>query len=188
MNKMVKNLMTLNQLEFGEDEIKMERFDIVELIRNSIMASDIMLKQNNIAAFFNESESVYVWADEFKTEEVFTNYFSNAIHYCDYPKSGTEEERSEKRIEVTLERRADIVRISVFNSGNPIPEDSLAHLYEKFYKVDKARTHEYGGSGIGLSIVKAIMNAFNKDFGVKNYDNGVAFWFELDAKGDAADN
>ena len=182
MNKMVKNLMTLNQLEFGEDEIKMERFDIVELIRNSILASDIMLKQNNIAAFFNESESVYVWADEFKTEEVFTNYFSNAIHYCDFPKNGTDEEKTEKRIEVTLERKDDIVRVSVFNSGNPIPEESLAHLWDKFYKVDKARTHEYGGSGIGLSIVKAIMNAFNRDFGVTNYDNGVAFWFELDSK------
>ena len=184
MNKMVKNLMTLNQLEFGEDEIKMERFDIVELIRNVMSSSDIMLKQNNIAAFFNESESVYVWADEFKTEEVFTNYFSNAIHYCDFPKNGTEEEKTEKRIDVTLERKGDIVRVSVFNSGNPIPEESLAHLWEKFYKVDKARTHEYGGSGIGLSIVKAIMNAFNKDFGVKNYDNGVAFWFELDSKGE----
>ncbi|MEG0228349.1 MAG: ATP-binding protein, partial [Lachnospiraceae bacterium] len=52
----------------------------------------------------------------------------------------------------------------------------------KFYKVDKARTREYGGNGIGLSIVKAIMDSFHQPFGVKNYENGVTFWFELDMK------
>ncbi|SFK97223.1 Signal transduction histidine kinase [Lachnospiraceae bacterium KH1T2] len=178
MNQMVKNLMTLNQLEFGEDEVTVERFNIVELIRNYMQSSDIMLKQNGISANFEESEPFYVWADEFKVEEVFTNYFSNAIHYCTYPADNPESQ--EKRIEVTLEKKGDIVRISVFNTGNPIPEDSLDHLWEKFYKVDKARTHEYGGSGIGLSIVKAIMNAMNNNYGVTNYGNGVAFWFELD--------
>ena len=74
------------------------------------------------------------------------------------------------------------MRISVFNTGDPIPEDSLAHLYEKFYKVDKARTREYGGNGIGLSIVKAIMDAYGKECGVNNVDGGVEFWFDLDAK------
>ncbi|MCR5526444.1 MAG: HAMP domain-containing histidine kinase [Lachnospiraceae bacterium] len=182
MNQMVKNLMTLNQLEFGEDEITVERFNIVELIRNYMQSSDIMLKQNGISANFEESEPFYVWADEFKVEEVFTNYFSNAIHYCTYP--ADKPDSREKRIEVTLERKGDVVRISVFNTGNPIPEDSLNHLWEKFYKVDKARTHEYGGSGIGLSIVKAIMNAMNNNYGVINYGNGVAFWFELDCNGE----
>ena len=72
------------------------------------------------------------------------------------------------------------VRVSVFNTGEPIPEESLLYLWEKFYKVDKARTREYGGSGIGLSIVRAIMESMNHDYGVINYDNGVAFWFELE--------
>ena len=51
---------------------------------------------------------------------------------------------------------------------------------EKFYKVDKARTREYGGSGVGLSIVKAIMESMNQKYGVINYENGVSFWFELE--------
>ena len=55
-------------------------------------------------------------------------------------------------------------------------------LWTKFYKVDKARTREYGGSGIGLSIVKAIMEGFKQEYGVINHENGVEFWFELDAK------
>ena len=74
------------------------------------------------------------------------------------------------------------MRISVFNTGRPIPEEDLDKIWIKFYKVDKARTREYGGSGIGLSIVKAIMEGMHQKFGVVNYDNGVEFWFELEEK------
>ena len=72
------------------------------------------------------------------------------------------------------------IRVSVFNTGLPIPEEDLDKIWIKFYKVDKARTREYGGSGIGLSIVKAIMDSFRQKCGAINYDNGVEFWFELD--------
>ena len=105
MNKLVKNLLTLNQLESGKDAVVMERFD----------------KDNH-------------------------------------------------------------VKISVFNTGTPIPEADVPNLWNKFYKVDKARTREYGGSGIGLSIVKAIMESMNQEYGVQNFDNGVEFWFTLDRK------
>ena len=68
-----------------------------------------------------------------------------------------------------------MIRTSVFNTGDAIPEEELDKIWIKFYKVDKARTREYGGSGIGLSIVKAIMESMNQQCGVKNYDNGVEF-------------
>ena len=58
----------------------------------------------------------------------------------------------------------------------------MSHLWEKFYKVDKARTREYGGSGVGLSIVKAIMESLNQSYGVENKETGVEFWFELSTK------
>lgn len=170
MNTMVKKLLTLNQLESGNDIVTMERFDIVLLIRNYIQSSEILLKQKEISIRMEEYEPIYVWADEYKTEEVFMNYFSNAMNYA----------LGEKIIDVKLHKTEIKVRISVFNTGNPIPEDSLIHLWEKFYKVDKARTREYGGSGIGLSIVKAIMVSMNQSYGVRNYDNGVEFWFELE--------
>ena len=89
---------------------------------------------------------------------------------------------NEKRIEIrTVLRENNLVRVTVFNSGKPIPEEDLERLWDKFYKVDKSHTRSYGGHGIGLSIVKAIMKSFNRDFGVINYDNGVEFWFEVDA-------
>lgn len=174
MNNMVKKLLTLNQLEFGNDVVSMERFDIVTLIRNYIQSADILIKQNEAAVRFEKEEPVYVWGDEFKTEEVFMNYFTNALNHLD----------GERVVDIKLSQEGKKVRISVFNSGIPIPEESLPHLWEKFYKVDKARTREYGGSGVGLSIVKAIMESMNQKYGVVNYENGVEFWFEMEKVGE----
>ena len=88
--------------------------------------------------------------------------------------------QKDKVIDIRFEQKENCVRISVFNTGDPIPEDSVGRIWEKFYKVDKARTRAYGGSGVGLSIVKAIMELLHQDYGVINYDNGVEFWFELE--------
>ena len=74
------------------------------------------------------------------------------------------------------------MRTSVFNTGSPIPEEDLEKIWVKFYKVDKARTRAYGGSGIGLSIVKAIMESMNQEYGVRNREDGVEFWFTLEEK------
>ena len=174
MNKLVKNLLTLNQLESGRDEVSMERFDIVSLIRGVLQSMDIMIQQKEAKVSFEASEPVYVWADEFKIEEVVTNYTSNALNHLN----------GEKEIEIRVIPEDDRVRVTVFNTGTPIPEEDVPKLWNKFYKVDKARTREYGGSGIGLSIVKAIMEGLHQQYGVQNYDNGVEFWFTLDRKND----
>lgn len=175
MNNMVKKLLTLNQLEFGNDMAAMERFDLASLIRNRIQSAEILTRQNGIQVDMADCGPAYVWGDVYKTEEVIMNYFSNAMNHCRAVEGGTA-----KKIIVSLEQREGKVRAGVFNTGLPIPEESLPHLWEKFYKVDKARTREYGGSGVGLSIVKAIMESMNQGFGVENYTNGVLFWFELE--------
>ncbi len=172
MNKLVKNLLTLNQLESGKDAAVMERFDLTALVKGVLSTMDIMIRQNEARVIFNETEPLYVWADEFKTEEVVTNYVSNALNHLD----------GRKTVEIRLLKEDDRVKVTVFNTGTPIPEADLPNLWNKFYKVDKARTREYGGSGIGLSIVKAIMEGMNQDYGVQNFDNGVEFWFTLDRK------
>lgn len=172
MNNMVKKLLDLNQLEFGNDVVTMERFDIVALIHNFLQSADILIKQNEAKIVMEQNTPVYVWADEFKTEEVVRNYFSNALNHLN----------GERIIEIRMEEKREEhkVRITIFNTGEMIPEESIPHIWEKFYKVDKARTREYGGSGVGLSIVKAIMDSMNQKYGVQNYQNGVAFWFELE--------
>lgn len=172
MNKLVKNLLTLNQLESGKDAPVMERFDIVSLIRGVLGSMNIMIEQKEATVIFEETEPVYVWADEFKIEEVVTNYTSNALNHLD----------GERKVEIRVIRESDCVKVTVFNTGTPIPEEDIPNLWNKFYKVDKARTREYGGSGIGLSIVKAIIESMNQKYGVCNYDNGVEFWFTLDCR------
>ncbi len=175
MNTMVKKLLDLNQLEFGKDVVTMERFDITALIRNFIASAEILISQNEVKVRLEEPEPIYVWADEFKTEEIIRNFFSNAMNHV----SG--DRIIEIKYQLIEQESANKVRIRVFNTGEPIPEESLAHIWEKFYKVDKARTREYG-SGVGLSIVKAIMESMNQRYGVINYTNGVEFWFELETK------
>ncbi len=172
MNQLVKNLLTLNQLESGSEQVVFERFDLMEVISGVVNATAILREQSGIALKVHGIGPQYVWADEFKTEQVLTNYISNAIHYA----------LGEKRIEIFVRPNAETVRVEVFNTGNPIPEEELEHIWDKFYKVDKARTREYGGNGIGLSIVKAIMDSFHRECGVENAENGVKFWFELDCK------
>ena len=174
MNEMVKKLLTLNQLEFGNDTVSMERFDISALIKGHVQTTEILTKQNGITVRYPGGEPIYVWGDEFLTEEIITNYLSNAMNHCDH----------DKNLDISVEDiytdGVDKVKISVFNTGDPIPEDSLSHIWEKFYKVDKARTRAYGGSGVGLSIVAAICRSMNQEYGAENFDNGVAFYFTLD--------
>lgn len=172
MNHMVKNLLTLNQLEFGSEQLEVERFDVIGLIRGVLASCEILIQQAEASVDFIAGEAVYVWADEYKTEQVFRNYLTNALHHVDH----------EKRIEIRVIPKEESVRVTVFNSGTPIPEEDIGRLWDKFYKVDKAHTREYGGNGIGLSIVKAIMESFHQEYGVCNYNNGVEFWFELDTK------
>ena len=172
MNRMVKNLLALNQLEFGEDDVQFERFDITSLISGVLQSLDILIEQKEAQVIFRHKNPVYVWADEFKVEQVVRNYVNNALNHVD----------GEKVIEIKITQENDVAKITVFNTGTPIPEEDLPHIWEKFYKVDKARTREYGGNGIGLSIVKAIMDSFGKGYGAINHTNGVEFWFELDMK------
>ena len=178
MNVIVQKVLLLNQLEFGDDSVAMERFDVADMIRNYLGSASLLAEQENIKVQFEQKSPVYVWGDPFMIQEVFQNYYSNALHYVE----ARSEKGSlpEKVIDIRCDVSGDTARVTVFNTGNPIPEDSLPHIWEKFYKVDKARTRAYGGSGVGLSIVKAIMDLHHKAYGADNYQNGVAFWFELD--------
>ena len=164
----------LNLLKAGEKNAGelAEHFDMTALIRGVLQSMDILIQQKEANVVFEQDGPVYVWGDEFKVEEVVTNYVSNALNHLD----------GDRQIEIRIRKEDSTARISVFNTGTPIPEEDVPNLWQKFYKVDKARTREYGGSGIGLSIVKAIMESMHQQYGVLNYENGVEFWFTLDLK------
>ena len=192
MNTLVQKLLTLNQLEFGEEEVEFVRFDLAELIRGKVNSSRILADQKGASLQYEGPSFLEVWGDEFKVEEVLTNYLSNAINHVDDAVSGRgpaagalSDAASAGRIVVTAEadEESSKVRVGVFNTGSHIPQEDIDKVWDKFYKVDKARTREYGGSGVGLSIVRAIMESFHQDFGVQNMEDGVQFWFELEYAG-----
>lgn len=174
MNKMVKKLLTLNELEFGTDQVQIEHFNLSELIQNVIQQSEILIQKNAADVRVELEDPVYVWADEFKIEEVVTNYFTNALNHV--TEGGY--------IRIYMQRREHDVRVYVFNTGEPIGEEDIDKLWIKFYKADKARSREYGGNGIGLSIVAATMEAHGKAYGVENVEGGVQFYFDLDTEND----
>lgn len=172
MDHMVKKLTTLNQLEFGTADFTPVVFDLVEMVRSILTASGKQAEEAGVSLEAEMPESLSVVGDTFEIEEVLNNYFSNAFHHVKAP----------NRIRVRVEDLGVTARVSVTNTGDPIPEEELDRIWTKFYKVDKARTRSYGGSGIGLSIVKAIMDAHHMECGVYNEPDGVTFWFELARK------
>ena len=170
MNKMVRQLLTLSALEAGNDAPVMDRFDLTDLIRGVINSVGILIQQKEADVHLEDCGPVYVCADEFKIEEVVTNYLNNALNHL----------AGEKKIVITVEDNGEEALVTVFNTGNNIPEEDIPNLWTKFFKVDKSHTREYGGSGIGLSIVKAIMDSHRNSCGVRNVEGGVEFWFTLD--------
>lgn len=170
MNKIVRQLLNLTALEFGNDIPDMECFDVVTVIQQLVLSTDILIQQSGAKVIIEAPEHCLVWADESKIEEVLSKYLSNALNHLE----------GDKIIRFQVVSQEMEVRISVFNTGKAIPTEDLPNIWIKFFEVDKARTRAYSGSGIGLSIVKAIIDAHHKMCGANNKEGGVEFWFTLD--------
>ena len=177
MDKLVKQLLELMKLEYGKREFTDTQFNIVELEKEVIRKSKVMLEEKGVEVTLKSPEEINVIADDFYIEQVITNYLTNAIKHV-------EEVNGEKCI--SIENRVNVeknkVRIKVFNTGINIKEEDLTRIWNRFYKVDESRNRADGGTGIGLSFVKAIMSNYKNAYGVVNKDNGVEFYFDLDLK------
>ena len=177
MDKLVKQLLELMKLEYGKREFSDKEFNIVEVEKEVIGKSKVMLEEKQVDGELKSPEEISVIADDFYIEQVITNYLTNAIKHV-------EEVDGKKSIiiENVVNVEKNKVRIKVFNTGVNIKEEDLTRIWNRFYKVDESRNRADGGTGIGLSFVKAIMSNYKNDYGVINKDNGVEFYFELDLK------
>lgn len=177
MDKLVKQLLELMKLEYGKREFSDKEFNVVELEKEVIRKSKVMLEEKQVEVELKSPEEINVFADDFYIEQVITNYLTNAIKHV-------EEVDGKKSIviENVVNVEKNKVRIKVFNTGINIKEEDLTRIWNRFYKVDESRNRADGGTGIGLSFVKAIMSNYKNDYGVINKDNGVEFYFELDLK------
>lgn len=169
MNLLVRKLMTLNNLESGHDDLILDNFDLVSLVRSVLKRCQLLAADAHLDFELDSPTEAWVYADGFLIEEVVFNYLTNAIHYTD----------ERKRIQVQVAAGEDRVRVSVFNTGPRLSQEDLERVWESFYKADKSRSREYGGSGLGLAVVKATMERHRSAYGVENRESGVNFWFEL---------
>ena len=128
-----------------------------------------IIDQKQISIDLENEENCIVRGDVIRIEQVLVNFINNAINHVD----------ERKTIKLRVKTLGNLIRISVYNTGKWIPEESLDKIWDSFYKVDKARTRAYGGTGLGLSIVQSILKLHQSDFGVDNVEGGVEFWFEL---------
>lgn len=176
MDTLVKQLLELMKLEYGKRDFNNSKFNIVELIDEVIRKCKVMLEENKIDVKFDNDKPTYVYADDFYIDQVITNYFTNAIKHVEVV-------NGKREIRIELEQKFNNkIRIKVFNTGKKIKEEDLERIWKRFYKVDESRNREDGGTGIGLALVKAIMNNYDNDFGVVNHEDGVEFYIELDCK------
>ena len=177
MDKLVKQLLELMKLEYGKREFEDKKFDIVELEKEVVRKSKVMLEEKQVEVIFETTDEISVFADDFYIEQVITNYTTNAIKHV-------KEVNGEKYIKITneVDVEKNKVRIRVFNTGEKISEEHLARIWNRFYKTDVSRNRNDGGTGIGLAFVKAIMTNYGNDYGIINRENGVEFYFDLELK------
>ncbi len=173
LSQIITRMTMLMQLQSEGAELQINRFDVRHLCEGLLSRYSPLLHEHHIRLSPLPAEPVFVWGDAQLIENVMTNFITNAIHH-------TAEEKTVRIEWHTTEHQT--LHIAVFNEGAPIPESEMPHIWESFYKVDHSHTRAYGGSGIGLSVVAAIMEAHKMPYGVHNVDDGVQFYIELPLK------
>lgn len=175
MDKMVRQLIELTKLEYEKREFNNRTFNIVELEKEIVRTSKVMIDEKQTEVIFETTDKIDVFADDMYLSQIITNYLTNAIKHV----KDVDGEKYIKITNVVLQDKQK-ARVTVFNTGYNISEENLNRIWNRFFKADEARNRDDGGSGIGLSIVRAIMNNYGNDYGVENKPNGVEFYFEVD--------
>ncbi|HBL41132.1 MAG TPA: hypothetical protein DDY98_06020 [Ruminococcaceae bacterium] len=170
MNHLVRELLELSKYEAGSYTLEPKAFDIADFIEESLGSYAILAKEKGILLTIHAPSGSYGFGDASKLEIVLHNFVSNALAHAD----------GELLIEVRCEETENGYRISVFNTGDPIPEEELPHLWISFYRIDKSHSRDQGRFGLGLSISKAILDMHQANYGVENRENGVVFYFDID--------
>ena len=168
----LEDLDNITKMEDEKFQLKMESFDIVKLAKETFESLELMAEEKNISFKLEDSgEPSFVVADREKIGQVLTNLVRNSIAYGN--KGGL--------TSITIFTIDELTTIEVTDNGIGINETELTRLFERFYRVEKSRTRNEGGSGLGLSIVKHIIESHNQKISVKSTPGvGSQFHFSLD--------
>ena len=169
----VKDLDLITQFEMGTKTIDRTNFDIVTIIENVFDLLEMQAAKNGIKISFNKKyhKPVIVFADQERIQQVLTNLIINSLKY------GVDNGKTEVGIENFSNEK---IIIRVIDNGEGIAEENIPRLFERFYRVDKSGNRKQGGSGLGLSIVKHIIEAHQEKILVKSKPGvGSEFSFTL---------
>ena len=169
----IKDLDMITKLESGTLNLDQDSFDIIELIKNTYDQLEIQAQKKDIKLIFNKlySDPIIVFADKDKIQQVITNLVINSIKY------GTNKGTTEVSLE---DITSDKLIIRITDNGEGIKEEHISRLFERFYRVDQSGSRKQGGSGLGLSIVKHIIDAHNENIYVESkFGIGSEFSFTL---------
>lgn len=167
MANLVSDMLNLSHLESGTMELSKEEFFVDDLIESVIKRFYKVIMDKGITIGRQIIGKTKLYADWDKMEQVITNFTTNAIKNT----------YNGGKIIFAIEQNSNKIIVSVENTGKGIPEEELNKVWDNFYKLDKSRNRELGGTGIGLAIVKNILILHGYKYGVKNTDNGVKFYF-----------
>lgn len=169
MDYIVRQLLQLSIMSENNFQLHKKYVNIGKVIEMAIERFEPQMKKENIECIYKIKEIPHILGDIQLIEQVLNNFITNAINHIE----------GEKKIEISVWDTEASIGLGVFNTGKPVPEKELEHLWDVFYKVDKARTRKYGGHGIGLSIVKQIAELHQGRVGVVNQKEGILFYIEL---------
>lgn len=170
LSSLVNDLLDLSKLQSGAIQPEKSRFCLTDSITDIFVRYAKLKEQDGYNISFESNEKVYVFADELKISQVIYNLVNNAINYVG----------EDKTVIVTQHIRDKKVIIEVTDHGDGIPPEKLEYIWDRYYKVDKQHKRGVIGSGLGLSIVKSILDAHNARYGVRStLGKGSTFWFEL---------
>jgi len=177
MAAIVGDMLDLSQLESGQYRLKRERFDAAELLREAADRAEALGQTRGVKADLilavEGTDAIEVEADRLRIGQVLTNLVTNAVRHTP----------DGRRITLEACRDGSVWQFTVNNEGEPIPEQELPRIWGQFYRIDKARNRESGGTGIGLSIVRQILELHGSRYDARNERGGVAFRFTLPTAG-----
>ncbi|PGK75497.1 sensor histidine kinase [Bacillus thuringiensis] len=169
MNRLIVEMLELAKLESGTYKLDMTTFSIGELTQQVYTKLLFSMEEKHLQVNIDADPSILVKANRSRIEQVVVNLLSNAIRYTP----------DGEKIQVSIIEAEDTVKVEIENTGNPIPEESLEKIWDRFYRLDASRSRHTGGTGLGLSIVKNILDLHHAEYGVYNTTNSVVFYFNL---------
>lgn len=169
LNQLVNDLLDLSRFQDNRIVLEKSVFDLTTMLREEIRKYDVYTYQDGFQIELKLDDEAYIYADRKRMQQVFNNFMTNAINY-----SG-----EKKHIIVCEKVEKDTVTVSVQDFGDGIPEEKLKDIWDRYYKIDKEHVRVQQGSGIGLAIVKQILDLHGLQYGVKSKVNeGSTFYFE----------